>query len=375
MLPFFFTRHSTFSTLCSRLVYFLVPFLAHCLSFFARDRSSVLSLSCARKASCFLRASRVTPHFSLLRHPTSVVGHPDSNAAEIAPSNIVHLAPLTSCRPEYFSLPLAATPVPPSPVRTNGGSGRSWKWEPAHVWAPLCRASPVRYRRVDSTTSRYECTYNGCHPDGFQPSVARSCAWLRQSGIDYSFPRITLQTASRCRWAGTVFCVEKYVGDSFSRQTLENRWIRRSRLISAKRCDIPSRNIFLYVKASRRFGYKYRGKSIGCSFGREPCSPSKLLLEIIDGACISSVSLVSQNFLSRSFFFNTCLSIANHIYFKAVVYFKERDGENSVERFSLSLSDYNNIQYMSVMFIFAFIISSTMRKVLSWTYPAIFKKM
>lgn len=156
--------------------------------------------------------------------------------------------------------------------------------------------------------------------------------------------------------------------------TLRNRWIRRSRLINAKRCDIPSHNVFLYVIVSRRFGYKYRRKSIGCSFGTVPCSPSKLLLEIIDGASYQRfVSLVSQIFLFRSFVFNAYLSIANQMYFKTIVYFKGKDGENSIREIPFSLY-YNNIRYMSVMFsfiIFFYYIFNNEKR-LSWTCPVIF---
>lgn len=278
-----------------------------------------------------LAASPRISLFCATQHPWWAI----PNAAEIAPSNIVHLAPLTSCRPEYFSLPLAATPVPPSPVRANGGSGRSWKWEPAHVWAPF--AGPLPFDIGESTLQLHvtNARITGVtRTDSSRPSRARA--------PDFASPTSTTPSrGSRCRQlldaveqARSSASKNTYLGDSFSRQTLKNRWIRRSGLRDED-VAFPRVTSFSTLKPAGDLDISTGENLSGALLGGS-CSASKLLLEIIDGACISFVSLVSPIFLSRSFFFNTCLSIANHMYFKAVVYFKERDGENSIERDSLS---------------------------------------
>lgn len=64
------------------------------------------------------------------------------------PRTAVHLASRASRRPEFFSLALDARhPRAPTPLTIYpGGGGRSWRWEPAHVRAPLA-GPPARYRR------------------------------------------------------------------------------------------------------------------------------------------------------------------------------------------------------------------------------------
>lgn len=197
-------RHSAFGVhhpVCIFLSFTFVPFpsplsLTSFISLSARDRSFVLSFPCRRS---FLprSAPAASPRASLLRrHPTFVVAYPTPTP----PKSLLERRPSrsgTAGRPEFFSLPLVVRDTrallpqrihDAEVVGRGGGSLRTCE----HPSPGL----PARYRRADSTTPRYECTYNGCHPDGFQPSVARrTCACLRQFGIDYSFYRITLRRA------------------------------------------------------------------------------------------------------------------------------------------------------------------------------------
>lgn len=138
-LSFFFRRHSTFSALCSRLVYLHVPFLAHCLSFFAKGRSSVnylslpLSLMCTESFLFPRSALAASPRVSLFcatQHPWWATPAPTPPKLPLRTSSIS-----LRQRPAVRNISLFHLLRHPlsSPAGTDEGSGRSWRWEPAHV--------------------------------------------------------------------------------------------------------------------------------------------------------------------------------------------------------------------------------------------------
>lgn len=131
----------------------------------------------------------------------------------------------------------------------------------------------------------------------------------------------------------------------------------------------------LHVKVGRRFGYKYRGKSIGCALDLwdRPRSPSKLLLEIIDDACIIALRVSGLSDLSSPQLSLHCLSIANQMYFKATVYFKRRDGEKSIKGLSPYLTII--ITFDTVIFFSRFYLNNEISIVILRHCPMIIFKM
>lgn len=121
------------------------------LSPFARDRSSVLSFPC-RRSSLPRSAPAASPRASLLRHPTSVVAYPTPT-----PPKSLHerrsSRSANARRPEFFSLPLAATlprvPPPAYPRR---------RWYVVEVGACARVSTPRRVSRSISESRLHNST-------------------------------------------------------------------------------------------------------------------------------------------------------------------------------------------------------------------------
>jgi len=210
-----FLLHSPFGVLypmfSSRLLSFLFPlFIADIVYLSSREIDPAFSLSHAGEAFCFLAPHRRITRSALLsfapprhsRRPTQL--QPRRNRS----MNVVHLAPRRLAALNSSLLHLLRHPRVPPPTRIHDGGGR---WEPAHVWAPLA-GPPARYR-TDSTTLCYECTYNGCHPDGFQLSVRRAAYMRLSSPVRHRLFLLEDHAAERRRFGveQAIFCVRRNI--------------------------------------------------------------------------------------------------------------------------------------------------------------------
>lgn len=205
----------------SRLLSFLLPlFIPDIVYLPSREIDPPFSLFRAGEAFCFLAPHRLL--FCAIRHPwwpTQL--QPRRNCS----SNVVHLAPrpLVALNSSLFHLPWH--PRVPSPTRIHDGGGRSWRWEPAHVWAPLA-GRPVRYpSRLYNSTLRMHGITGVTRTDSSRPSRSvRAPAFASSASTTPSRGSRCGEQTARCR-TGDLVSRERHTGDSFHIE--KNRWIRK----------------------------------------------------------------------------------------------------------------------------------------------------